>query len=114
QPAVAPTATAGVTATVAPTAAATSTQPAATATVAAVATQLPASATPQASPTAALPVLGTISATIPVGTKPYAIAVDTSGIWVTDANDGTVTRIDPASNQIAATIHVAPPVDGEN
>lgn len=41
-----------------------------------------------------------VAATIPVGNLPEMVAVGPSGVWVT-ANDGTIRRIDPRSNELA-------------
>jgi DNA-binding beta-propeller fold protein YncE len=42
-----------------------------------------------------------------VGGAPTAIAVNASGVWVTDSASGEVARFDPASGDVAATIQVA-------
>jgi YVTN family beta-propeller protein len=45
--------------------------------------------------------------TIPVGNSPTSIATGAGGVWVTDAIDNAVTRIDPAgANAVTATIPV--------
>ena len=45
-----------------------------------------------------------VTATIAVGVKPFYIATAAGAVWVANADDGTVTRIDPASNTVVATI----------
>jgi virginiamycin B lyase len=46
------------------------------------------------------PVGPAIAATIPVGHAPAGIAIDHSGVWLTCFYDGTLTRIDPATNSV--------------
>jgi YVTN family beta-propeller protein len=43
---------------------------------------------------------------VPVGAGPYSIAVGEGAVWVANWIDGTVSRIDPASNTVVATIPV--------
>jgi len=96
-------------------------EPSLTATQAATATELPEPSptateivpTPvvMASPAADLPVAGQFGATIPVGDNPVAIAVGHGSIWVQNDIDGTVSRIDPATNAVVATIPIATPLD---
>jgi DNA-binding beta-propeller fold protein YncE len=43
--------------------------------------------------------------TIAVGPKPGRLAVGEGGVWTLNA-DGTVTRVDPSTNKVAATITV--------
>jgi len=43
---------------------------------------------------------------IPVGDGPVDVAVGESAVWVVNSGDGTVSRIDPRSRQVVATIHV--------
>jgi YVTN family beta-propeller protein len=45
-------------------------------------------------------------ADIPVGRDPRSVAVDENGVWVANANDGTVSRVDPSTNRVIATISV--------
>jgi YVTN family beta-propeller protein len=45
-----------------------------------------------------------VSATIPVGVKPFFIAAGAGALWVANAEDGTVDRIDPSTNTVVATI----------
>jgi YVTN family beta-propeller protein len=47
-----------------------------------------------------------VQATIRVGDAPGAVAVDGSSVWVANSGDGTVSRIDAATNQVIATIDV--------
>ena len=48
-----------------------------------------------------------VTGTISVGNDPSAIATGAGGVWVTDAEDNTVTRIDPASEgAVVATTSV--------
>ena len=46
------------------------------------------------------------SESIPVGDGPVDVAVGAGGVWVANSRDGTVSRIDPQSNKVIATIHV--------
>ena len=50
----------------------------------------------------------TVTATIPVGSGPYAVAVDPAAgtVYVTNGGDGTVSVIDEATNTVTATIPV--------
>jgi YVTN family beta-propeller protein len=45
-----------------------------------------------------------VSATIPVGVKPFFIAAGAGALWVANAQDGTVNRINPSTNTVVATI----------
>lgn len=45
-----------------------------------------------------------VSATIPVGVKPFFIAAGAGALWVANAQDGTVDRINPSTNTVVATI----------
>jgi YVTN family beta-propeller protein len=47
-----------------------------------------------------------VSATVSVGDSPSAVAATEEAVWVANAGDGTVTRIDPATNVVVATIDV--------
>jgi YVTN family beta-propeller protein len=82
------------------------TEPAATST-----SEPAATTTPEPSPTSALPEFGAIVATIPVGELPRHMAASDDALWVTNSADGTVSRIDIATNQVVATINVVP--DGQ-
>ena len=45
-----------------------------------------------------------VTETIPVGRGALGLAVDRSGVWVANSLDGTVTRVDPQTNKVVATI----------
>jgi YVTN family beta-propeller protein len=45
-----------------------------------------------------------IGSPIPVGRGPISITASTDAIWVSNLIDGTVSRIDPVTNQVAATV----------
>jgi YVTN family beta-propeller protein len=47
-----------------------------------------------------------VVADIPVGSSPVAVAVGAGGVWVANADDGTVTRLDPKTRTVVATIGV--------
>jgi YVTN family beta-propeller protein len=51
----------------------------------------------------------TVAATIPVGVYPGHLAIDATGIWVTNWYDNTVSRIDPASNSVFSVSSLAIP-----
>jgi YVTN family beta-propeller protein len=40
-----------------------------------------------------------------------AVAVGAGGVWVTNYDDDTVSRVDPATNEVVATIEVGPHPD---
>jgi YVTN family beta-propeller protein len=46
------------------------------------------------------------SESISVGDGPVAVAVGAGGVWVANSRDGTVSRIDPQSNTVVATIRI--------
>jgi YVTN family beta-propeller protein len=48
--------------------------------------------------------MGSLTATIPVGQIPVRIAAGAGSVWVPNTLDGTLSRIDPATNQVVATI----------
>jgi virginiamycin B lyase len=50
-------------------------------------------------------------ATIPVGRQPTGAAVGHGAVWVVNQEGGTVSRIDPASNRVVATVPVANAAD---
>jgi YVTN family beta-propeller protein len=77
-----------------------------TATAAATATDAPTS-TPEPVPTPDLGSLGTLTATIPLGGNPFDVALAAGSAWVTDDITGTLYRIDPATNEVIATIAVS-------
>jgi YVTN family beta-propeller protein len=45
-----------------------------------------------------------VSATIPVGVKPFSIAAGSDALWVANAEGGDIDRIDPSTNTVVATI----------
>jgi YVTN family beta-propeller protein len=47
-----------------------------------------------------------VQAAIRVGEAPGAVAVEGSSVWVANSGDSTVSRIDPATNKVIATIKV--------
>jgi YVTN family beta-propeller protein len=113
QPGVAPSpapATATATAPATPAATQAAIPPSTTATTAPpTATTVPATATTPPSPTITLPTRGSVVATIPVGQWPWKMAAGAGSLWVPNSNDGSVSRIDPATNTVSATIEVASP-----
>lgn len=52
------------------------------------------------------PATGATLATIPVGAEPHDIDVSPGAVWVVNADSGSVMRIDPATNQVVATIQI--------
>ena len=50
--------------------------------------------------------LGRVAATIPVGTDPADVLVGQDTVWVANAAQGTISRIDPATNTVTRTIQV--------
>jgi YVTN family beta-propeller protein len=50
--------------------------------------------------------LGRVVATIPVGAGPADVLVSQDVVWVANAGQGTVSRIDPATNTVTTTIQV--------
>ena len=55
---------------------------------------------------------GKIVQTIPVGNGPTGIAFGSGAAWVANSLDGTVSRIDPETNSVAAVIPVGERPDG--
>ena len=49
-----------------------------------------------------------VTTSIPVGSAPAGVAVTAGSVWVADEHDGAVPRVDPATNQVIATISVGP------
>jgi YVTN family beta-propeller protein len=47
-----------------------------------------------------------VVATIAVGNKPNWIALADDAVWVENTDDGTVSRIDPATNEVTGTFDV--------
>ena len=52
------------------------------------------------------PVSGALLSTIPIGAGAFDIAYGLGAVWVPNLEDGTVQRIDPATNTVVATIPV--------
>jgi YVTN family beta-propeller protein len=50
--------------------------------------------------------LGRVTATIPVGGSPVDVLVSQDAVWVANAAQGTVSRVDPATNTVTQTIRV--------
>lgn len=48
----------------------------------------------------------TVTATIPVGVYPHGVAIDPTGVWVTNAADRSLSRIDPATNTVLSVVAV--------
>lgn len=55
---------------------------------------------------------GNILASIPVGPKPRFLTAGEGSIWTLNQGDGTVTRVDPQSKRVTATINVGIPGPG--
>lgn len=49
---------------------------------------------------------GDVTATVDLGVRPLGIACGTNAIWVTNTGDGTVSRVDPQTEKVVATIKV--------
>ena len=49
---------------------------------------------------------GTVVQAIPVGNGPSAVATGEGAVWVVNGHDGTVSRIDPATNAVTGTVRV--------
>lgn len=58
-----------------------------------------------------LPVPGRVTATIPVGESPAAVAAGGGALWAASSGDGTVARIDPAAGRVTATVRLGGQVD---
>ncbi len=58
------------------------------------------------------PATNSVESTIPVGKTPRFLAAGEKGIWVLNQGDGTVSRIDPLTNKVVATIHAKVPGPG--
>jgi len=56
------------------------------------------------------PATNRVVASIPVGSKPVAVAAGAGGVWVGDARDGTITRVDPETRKVVKTIGIGAPV----
>ncbi len=72
----------------------------------------PRSRSPRRPWSSSTPSTNRVVASIPAGSKPAAIAAGEGGIWVGDAQDGTVTRIDPESRRVVKTIGIGAPAIG--
>ena len=53
-----------------------------------------------------------VVATIPVGPTPRFLAAGLGSVWTLNQGDGSVSRIDPATNKVSATIEVGVPGEG--
>jgi DNA-binding SARP family transcriptional activator/streptogramin lyase len=53
-----------------------------------------------------------IAAYVGVGRRPIGVAVGEGGVWVTNADDGTVSRLDPVTGRLVRTIGVGADVNG--
>ena len=51
-------------------------------------------------------------ASIPVGPSPRFLAAGAGAVWTLNQGDGTVSRVDPVSNRLAATIRTDVPGPG--
>lgn len=51
---------------------------------------------------------GEEKAAVPVGDGPEYVAVSADGVWVSNHRGGSVSRVDPARNVVAATVDVGP------
>jgi DNA-binding SARP family transcriptional activator/streptogramin lyase len=50
------------------------------------------------------PKTGEVVADVPIGGRPVAIAIGAGGVWVANADDQTIVRIDPKSRKVVKTI----------
>lgn len=50
------------------------------------------------------PKTGRVVADVPIGGRPVAIAIGTGGVWVANADDQTIVRIDPKTKKVVKTI----------
>jgi len=46
------------------------------------------------------------STSLPVGKEPVGIAYGAGSIWVANSGDGTISRIDPRTSKVLATIRI--------
>jgi YVTN family beta-propeller protein len=51
---------------------------------------------------------GRLDRTVAVGRRPGAITVGEGAVWVVNTDDGTVSRIDPATSKVVATVPIGP------
>ncbi len=56
------------------------------------------------------PATESVVASIPMGSRPVAVAAGEGAVWVGDARDTTVTRVDPATRTSVKTIGIGEPV----
>ena len=61
---------------------------------------------------ASIPHTNLVVETITVGKKPRFIAVGDGAVWTLNQGDGSVSRIDPKTNKVVATIEVGVPGGG--
>lgn len=50
------------------------------------------------------PRTGRTVARVPIGNGPSDVAIGAGGVWISDGEDGSLTRIDPETNEVAAII----------
>ncbi len=55
---------------------------------------------------------GTVATEIPVGGQPQFLAVGEGAVWVMNQLDGTISRVDPTTNTVVATVDFGEPIDG--
>jgi len=79
--------------------------PVVAATITATATALPPSETPISLPPGSV-LAGEQVATIKVGLFPQLLVFGEGAVWVPNAGSGTVSRIDPHTNEVVASIHI--------
>ena len=53
-----------------------------------------------------------IEATIPVGPKPRFLTVGEGAVWTLNQGDGSISRVDPKTNKVVATIEAGVPGGG--
>jgi YVTN family beta-propeller protein len=58
------------------------------------------------------PTTNLVVETIAVGKQPRFLAVGEGGVWTLNQGDGSVTRVDPKTNKVAATIEAGVPGPG--
>jgi peptide/nickel transport system substrate-binding protein len=58
------------------------------------------------------PMTNSVTATVPTGDGPTAVAVDARGVWVSNEFGGTLVRIDPRTNQLVRRIAVGNQLQG--
>lgn len=66
-----------------------------------------AAASPAPEPSTTVPSVPTVVTAINVGRRPWGVVTGNGNVWVANVDDGTVSRIDPATNSVIATILVA-------